>query len=365
MERMSPRQLVCQMFVVRPEALSYGYIGHDRAVEDTGAPKDTATVLSDGMRAFYDEYPVGGFCLFADNIVCPSQLLSFNRDLHSLPMRPLLLVDEEGGRVARIANNDSFALRKFGSMTAVAASGNPEDAYEAASYIGSYLRRYGFDVDLAPVADVNTNPDNIVIGNRAFSSDPDTASRMVIRYLDGLWSAGIRGCIKHFPGHGDVRGDTHTGYVATRKTWEEMLGCEMIPFKAGIEHGVRMIMTAHVSTPNVSGNDLPATMSPAILNGKLRGELGFDGIIITDGMGMGAIAGHYSPGEAAVAAIRAGADIILLPKSLPEAVDAVLKALESGEITLERIKESVRRILELKLLCKSQNSSPSTARLRM
>ena len=336
-ESMSLRQLVCQMFVVRPEALS------------SNPTEDGMTVLTEDMKAFYDEYPVGGVCLYAKNIVSPSQLTAFTQDIHTLPMRPLLYVDEEGGRVARIANTDGFGLDKYESMAAIASSGNPDDAYNAAFYIGSYVRRYGFDIDLAPVADVNTNPENIVIGARAFSSDPQIASDMVISYLDGLWNAGICGCIKHFPGHGDVKGDTHTGYVATQKSWEEMLRCEMVTFKAGIAHGVKMIMTAHIATPTITGNDLPATMSPVLLTEKLRGELGFNGIIITDGMEMGAIAEHYSSSEAAVGTVKAGADIVLLPKNLPEAVDAVIDAVGRGEITQQRIKESVRRILTLKL----------------
>lgn len=339
MESMSLRQLVCQLFVVRPEALS------------TDPGEAGKTTLTDEMKEFYKKYPVGGLCLYAKNIVSPSQLLGYTKDIHALPLYPLLYVDEEGGRVARIANTDSFGLKRYESMGAVASSGNPEDAYDAAYYIGSYVRKYGFDVDLAPVADVNTNPENIVIGARAFSSDPQTASQMVLKYLDGLWNAGIYGCIKHFPGHGDVKGDTHTGYVATPKTWEEMLKCEMITFKAGINHGVNMIMTAHISTPNITGNDLPATMSSVILSEKLRGELGFKGIIITDAMEMGAIAEHYSSGESAVGTIKAGADIILLPQSLPEAVDAVMNALEKGEITVDRIKKSVQRILVLKIKC--------------
>lgn len=336
-ESMSLKQLVCQLFVVRPEALS----------ENPGT--DGKTALTKEMEDFYREYPVGGLCLYAKNIVSPSQLLTYTQDIHSLPGHPLLYVDEEGGRVARIANSEGFGLNKYESMSAIASSGNPDDAYDAAFYIGSYVRQYGFDIDLAPVADVNTNPENIVIGARAFSSDPQLASQMVLRYLDGLWKAGIHGCIKHFPGHGDVKGDTHTGYVATQKTWEDLLKCEMVTFKAGIQHGVRMIMTAHISTPTITGNDLPATMSSVILSEKLRGELGFKGIIITDAMEMGAIAEHYSSGESAVGTLTAGADIILLPQNLPEAVDAILDALDSGEITVDRIKESVRRILELKL----------------
>ena len=154
--------------------------------------------------------------------------------------------------------------------------------------------------------------------------------------------------MKHFPGHGDTQTDSHYGYASTNKTWEEMLGCEMITFKAAIAKDVPMIMTAHIGTPNVTGNELPATVNPVILTEKLRGELGYKGVIITDGMAMGAITRQYESGEAAILSLQAGADIILGPKNFVEAFDAVMAAIEEGTLTEKRIDESVRRILTLK-----------------
>ena len=171
---------------------------------------------------------------------------------------------------------------------------------------------------------------------------------MVVNYLQGLKDAGITGCIKHFPGHGDVKTDTHYGYASTQKTWDEMLGCEMITFKAGIQWGCQLIMTAHIGTPGITGNDVPATMSSVVLQDKLRRELGYQNIIITDGMEMGAITQQYTSGQAAVGSIQAGVDIVLGPKNYVEAFDAVVKAVENGTITEERINQSVRRILKLK-----------------
>ena len=300
------------------------------------------------MRTMAAKYPVGGVILFAHNIDDEAQLASFVSEIRALPGDPLLAVDEEGGRVARIANNGNFDVPKYESMAAIAESGDPEEAFRAAFAIGSYVRRYGFDVDFAPVADVNTNPDNVVIGARAFSDDPETAAGFVVRYLAGLDSAKVVGSLKHFPGHGDVKTDTHSGYAETNKTWDEMLRCEMIPFKAGIEAGARMVMTAHIAAPKVTGDELPSTLSSAILQDKLRGELGFDGVIVTDAMDRGAITSQFGGGEAAVMAIAAGADVVLCPKDLPEAFDAVVQAVESGEISESRIDESVRRILALR-----------------
>ena len=171
---------------------------------------------------------------------------------------------------------------------------------------------------------------------------------MVTNYLQGLKDAGITGCIKHFPGHGDTKADTHFGYASSQKTWEEMLSCEMVTFKAGIQWGCQLIMTAHISAPNVTGIDMPATMSSVILQDKLRRELGYQNLIITDAREMGAITQQYTNGEAAVGCIKAGVDIVLGPQVFTEAFDAVIKAVEAGEITEQRIDESVRRILKLK-----------------
>ena len=202
------------------------------------------------------------------------------------------------------------------------------------------------------MADVNTNPENIIIGPRAFSSDPAVAAPMVTNYLQGLKNAGITGCIKHFPGHGDTKNDTHFGYAQTLKTWDQMKECEMVTFKAGIQWGCQLIMTAHIGAPNVTGSDVPSTMSPIILQNKLRGELGYKNIIITDGMEMGAITQQYTSAEAAVGSILAGVDIVLGPRYFTEAFDAVMEAVRIGTIPEERINQSVRRILKLRMSMK-------------
>ena len=250
--------------------------------------------------------------------------------------------------MARIANNGNFAVEKFESMAAIGATGGAQNAYYCGNTIGTYLRRYGFDIDFAPVADVNTNPENIVIGARAFSDNPEVAAPMVVSYLQGLKDAGVTGCIKHFPGHGDTKADTHFGYAQSLKTWDEMLACEMVTFQAGIQWGTQLIMTAHIAAPNVTGTDIPATMSPLILQDKLRGELGYQNIIITDAMEMGAITQQYTNAEAAVGTLLAGADIVLGPQNFVEAFDAVVQAVQDGVLTEQRIDQSVRRILRLK-----------------
>ncbi len=344
LSKMTLREKVGQMFFVRMETL-------DTTIHwNTYAELQENPILevTQTMRKVNENYPVGGLILYAWNMENETQLSKLISQIRALNGSPLLCIDEEGGRVARIANNPNFDVKKYESMAAIGATGDPKNAYECGNTIGTYLKRYGFDIDFAPVADVNTNPENIIIGPRAFSDKPEVAAPMVTNYLQGLKDAGITGCIKHFPGHGDTKADTHFGYASTQKTWSEMLDCEMVTFKAGIQWGCQMIMTAHIGAPKVTGSDIPSTMSPIILQDKLRGELGYQNIIITDGMEMGAITQQYSSAEAAIGSIQAGVDIVLGPKNLVEAFDAVIDAVNKGVISEERINQSVRRILKLK-----------------
>ena len=348
LKKMTLREKVGQMFFVRVESLdpSIEWTTYD----DLANLKNQEITMK--MRKVNHDYPVGGIILYAWNIEDETQLASIIKQVRSLNGSPLLCIDEEGGRVSRIANNPNFHVKKYESMAAIGATGDPKNAYECGNTIGTYLKRYDFDIDFAPVADVNTNPDNIIIGPRAFSDDPAVAAPMVTDYLQGLKDAGITGCIKHFPGHGDTTNDTHSGYVQSLKTWDEMNQCEMVTFRAGIQWGCQLIMTAHIAVPNVTGTNIPSTLSPVVLQDKLRGELGYQNIIITDGMEMGAITKHYTSGEAAVGSIKAGVDIVLGPRNFTEAFDAVIAAVNNGTLTEERINQSVRRILTLRLAMK-------------
>ena len=351
LQRMTLREKVGQLFYVRPECLDTT-IHFNLPSSVDGSSDDIREIklqaVNATMRGVNEKYPVGGIILYAHNIEDEEQLAAFVAQIRTLNGAPLLCIDEEGGRVARIANNANFDVEKFESMGAIGATGDPQNAYHCGNTIGTYLHRYGFDIDFAPVADVNTNPENIVIGARAFSDDPQVAAPMVVNYLQGLKDVGITGCIKHFPGHGDTQADTHYGYAQSLKTWDEMLTCELITFRAGIQWGTQLIMTAHIAAPNVTGTDVPATMSPLILQDKLRGELGYQNLIITDAMEMGAITLQYTNAEAAVGTLQAGADIVLGPQNFVEAFDAVVKAVEDGRLTEQRIDQSVRRILKLK-----------------
>lgn len=344
---MTLREKVGQLFLVRPDALDPAL--SQQTIDD--ADVSGVTEVSETMAAFLEEYPVGGVVLFGKNITDEVQLRGLIAGLQQSSPVPLLIgIDEEGGVVARLANSPGFDLPQYESAAAVGAQGT--DAVRAMSAeIGTYLAGYGINLDFAPVADVKTNPDNPVIGTRAFSSDPQEAADCVTAAVEGFSQAGVLCCLKHFPGHGDTAGDSHDGTVYTEKTMEELRACEFLPFEAGIRAGAPLVMVGHISAPNaVEGeeSDLPATFSRALIIDVLRDELGFAGVVVTDSLAMGAITETCTPGEAAVLALQAGVDLLLMPAGLAQAYDGVLAAVEDGRLTEERIDESVARILALK-----------------
>ena len=337
--KMSLREKVGQLFIVRPEALA----------ENSNAETAPATDrVDDAVISRIEEYPVGGIALFSRNITSAEQLPMFISDLQSSSKYPLFIaVDEEGGRVARIANSDFFTVASYKSMEDIGKAGDASKAEEVGRQIGFYLKELGFNLDFAPVADTNTNPQNIVIGDRSYGSDPALVARMVSAQLDGMHDSGIMGTLKHFPGHGDTKDDTHSGYVSIEKTWDELKECELVPFITALPKA-DMVMVSHITAVNVTSDKLPTSMSETMITGKLRNELGYDGVIITDAMAMGAVADNYTSAEAAVTAVKAGVDIVLMPQNLDEAFNGVINAVTDGEISMERLDESVMRILKLK-----------------
>lgn len=239
-------------------------------------------------------------------------------------------------------------MTRYAGMDSIGATGDITNAKEAGKTIGSYLKKYQFNLDFVPVCDVNTNSSNTVIGNRSFGSDPDLVADMVSAEIKGFHESDMMTCAKHFPGHGDTVGDSHKGYVSALKTWDEIVECEMIPFQAVIKADTDMIMVAHITLPNAMGDGLPASLSKEMVTGKLRQELGYEGVVITDALNMGAIANAYDSETSAVLAIQAGVDILLMPKDYVAAFLGVQTAVREGKISEDRIDESVLRILRLK-----------------
>ncbi|MCD8379002.1 MAG: glycoside hydrolase family 3 protein [Lachnospiraceae bacterium] len=325
---------VCQLFIVTPEQLTGVSVA-------TQAGETTKQALSD--------YPVGGIVYFAANILTRDQCSTMISNSQSYSKIGLFIaVDEEGGTVARIGNNSAMGTTSFPDMKTIGDTGNTQNAYEVGYTIGSEISELGFNLDFAPVADVDSNPDNPVIGDRSFGSDATVVSEMVAAAVQGFHDGGILCTLKHFPGHGDTSTDSHEGYTELTKTLAELWETELVPFAGGISAGADFVMVGHISVPQVTGSDLPATLSDIMIS-ILRDDLGFDGLIITDSMQMEAITDRYSSAEAAVMAIQAGVDMILMPENLQEAVEGVYEAVQSGEISEARLEESVLRILETKI----------------
>lgn len=339
LQEMTLEQKVAQMFMITPEQMT-GYT--------------LVTAAGNASKSAYQTYPVGGLIYFKDNLETPEQVKTmlknmdrFSRDIAKVPL--FLGVDEEGGTVKRIGSQAAFGVPDVPDMALVGASGNKEDGYGAGSTIGAYLAELGFNLDFAPVADVLSNRDNKAMAKRSFGTDAQTVSDYSVRFLDGLQEKGICGVMKHFPGQGSVAGDTENSFQATDKTLDQLMADDLVPFQTGIAHGVDMILAAHVSAPAVTGDQTPASLSQVMLTEVLRGKLGFDGIVITDALNMGAIVDHYQADVAAVMAVQAGADLLLMPDDFQAAYDGVLKAVGEGAISVERIDQSVLRILKLKL----------------
>ena len=336
---MSLEDKVAQMFVITPEALT-GYA--------------SVTAAGDTTKAAYESRPVGGLIYMADNLLSTEQTTEMLTNMQNIAMErtglPVFLsVDEEGGTVARVAKNDAFGVTDVGNMSDIGATGDAQNAYNAGVTIGTYLKQLGFNVDYAPVADVLTNPDNTVIGTRSFSSDASVVADMVTKELEGLSSQGVFGVVKHFPGHGGVSGDSHDGAVTLDKSLEELMQTEFVPFQKAVENGVSFVMVGHISVPQVVGDNTPASLSQMMVSNVLREQLGYQGIVITDAMNMGAITGSYTADQAAVMAVNAGVDMILMPQDYETAYNGLLQAVQDGTITEDRINESVTRIVKVKL----------------
>ena len=355
LQSMTLEEKVGQLIVIQPDQLTLN-LTDDEVVNSAANGK---TELDSEMLEALKNYPVGGFIFQSDNIETQEQVKNFTKALKdACKISPFMAIDEEGGIVRRLGRGPFSAdIPQVGPMKEIGDTGDTQNAFNAANTIGTYIKEYGFNFDFAPVADVISddipnNPINRL--NRSFGSDPELVSDMVGAFLDGLHSQDVAGTLKHFPGHGATSGDTHEGYVALNKTWDELLECDLIPFIKNFDK-TDCIMTAHITLLNVTNDGLPATLSKEILTTKLRNELGYKGLLITDAMNMGAIHEHYSSSEAALLAIEAGNDILLMPYDYKAAFNALVSAVNSGRISEERINESVLKILALKLKMKEQN----------
>lgn len=340
---MTLEEKVAQMFFITPEALTgYGQV----------------TVAGDATNEAYQKYPVGGLIYNSQNLVDIDQTKTMMAKMQqyadsriSLPV--FLGVDEEGGSVTRIASNEAYGITNIDNMSDIGATGDTQNAYQAGVTIGTYLSDLGFNLDFAPVADVLTVSDS-VIGNRSFGTDSELVASMALSELQGLESMGIQGVVKHFPGHGGVSGDSHSGAVSTDKSLEELFASELVPFQRAIDGGAEFLMVGHIAAPNVTGDDTPASLSKVMITDVLRTQMGYQGVVITDAMNMTAITANHAADEAAVLAVNAGADMILMPEDFGKAYNGVIDAVNNGTIDEYRINEAVVRIVKAKLALSAQ-----------
>lgn len=329
---MTLEEKVAGLFVVTPEGI-------------TGV--DTAVQAGDGTKTALEKYPVGGLVYFKKNIQSEEQIKKMIENSVSYNKYPMFIaVDEEGGKVTRLA--DALKLDNIGPMAEIGSTGDSNNAYEAMKTVGTYLTSHGFNLNFAPVADVLTNEDNESIGDRSFSSDPSVVAGMVTSAMNGLEEVGVTACVKHFPGLGDASEDTHNGLAVIDKSLDELKQTELVPFISAIENGANMIMVGHMSLPQVVGDNTPATMSKEVISDLLRSELGFNGVVITDAMNMGAITEYYGADEAAIRAFKAGADMVLMPEDFKLAYEGVIEAVKDGTISEERINNSLKRVFRIK-----------------
>ena len=340
MARMTLEEKVAQMFFVTPEQLT-GVTGY-------------ATVAGDTTRQAFASIPVGGIIYFAGNLQSADQVKALLSGMQNISVTRLgvpvfLGVDEEGGTVARISGTGKFGIAAIPNMSAVGAAGDPEQARAIGKQIGGYLAELGFNVDFAPDTDVLSNPANTVVKYRSFGADGDLVATFARAYTEGLQSAGVRGCYKHFPGHGATAEDSHEGFAVSPRTKDGLWENDLKPFADGVRFGVPFIMSGHISLPNAVKENVPASLSYEMVTGLLRSEMRYGGIIITDALNMGAITQNFGQAEAAVMAVKAGNDMLLCPPDLPAAYNAVLSAVRSGEIGTDRIDQSVERILREKM----------------
>src|SRR5438876_1101608 len=304
------------------------------------------TALDDSLfqvaARWVDSLEVGGLISAAGSPFGIACKLSALERRCRLPL--LVSADLEWGAGMRVIGGTTFP-----QIMAVGATGNPRDAYTIGEAAATEGRAVGIHVNFAPDADVNNNPLNPIINVRSFGEDPQAVSRLVQEYVRGVHEHGMLATLKHFPGHGDTQSDSHIGLPVITAGYPRLDSLELVPFRGGIAAGADVVMSAHIAFPSFTGSNDPATLSAAVLSGLLRDSLHFHGLVVTDALTMGAIVAKYGAGEATVRAFLAGSDLLLMPADPDSAVNAMMAAVANGRISRERLDQSVRRVLAIKL----------------
>lgn len=310
--------------------------------------------MNEGTDKFLKDNKPGGIILFQSNMNDYEQTKKLTDDIKkSVGDKVFIGVDEEGGIVHKIPNKKNTP-----NAIDIGKTGDPNEAYKVAEYIGGELNKLGINTDFAPDMDVNTNPDNPVIGDRSFSAHPQEVAEFGNKFIDGLHSKNILATTKHFPGHGDTQNDSHLGLVEVNHDMNRLEQVELYPFKEAINNNVDMVMVGHIIVPALDSSKAPASLSKPMVTDLLKGKMKFEGVVITDAMNMGAIADNYTVEEACINAINSGIDMVLMPninivtgkdvREYETLVDNICKAVEDGRISVDRIDDAISRINKLK-----------------
>ncbi len=304
----------------------------------------TGDTADDTLLNVVKEVKPGGFILSGSNITTYGGTVDFVQALQNNSAIPMIIsIDHEGGQVQRLANLTDIKPTNIPDMLSVGKTNDTEYAYGIGKVMAEELHTVGVNLDFAPVLDILPKNGKSFIGSRSFGSDPQAVSAMSAALAKGLEENGVSACYKHFPGHGNTATDSHTDLPVLNKTKDELFANELIPFQSAINNGAQFIMIGHIALPKVTGDNTPATLSRAIVTDLLRTEMGYDGLVVTDALNMGALTNQYSYEEIYVKAIEAGVDLLLMPNGSRKAVE-IIKA----NVSEERIDQSVRRILKYK-----------------
>ena len=308
------------------------------------------TTVNDELRSLILEKYVGGVILFSKNVESASQVVALNneiKEINKVNKSPIFIsVDEEGGLVSRMPSE----FKDIPTNSDIAKYDDEDLSYNIGKVIGEEISSLGFNMDFAPVLDINSNPNNPVIGDRSFGDNEAIVSKLGIATMKGLKDSNVIASVKHFPGHGDTSVDSHVGLPVVEHDLERLKSFELVPFKKAIDAGADMVMVSHIMLPKIDEKE-PATLSKTIITDILRKDMNYNGVVVTDDMTMGAIINNYDIGEAAVKSINAGVDIVMVCHqydNVIKVIDAIKEAVKNGTITEERLDKSVERILKLK-----------------
>lgn len=312
----------------------------------------TSDTVDSNLESILQEVKPGGFILMKENITTYDQTKKFVDNVTKNSEIPMIIsIDQEGGTVQRLKGISDIEVTNIPDMYDLGATGNLNLAYQVGKVMAEELRTIGVNVVYAPVLDVYSNELNTVIGKRSFSSDPQVVSDMANQLAKGLEENGVIATYKHFPGHGDTEVDSHVDLPVVKKTYDELLNLELVPFQNAISSGAKIMMIGHIALPEITGDNTPASLSKTIVTDTLKGKLGYQGLVITDALNMGALTKNYSKEEIYTQAIEAGVDLILMPSGSKQAIEFIRK-----NISEERINESVEKILKFKYTYLGQNN---------